>query len=142
MKARICTALLALSLVVPVASMAQEDGPLDPFGGISVGIAQGMFVGDDFDAESEDDNRGAQGGNVIVGNTSVATLQVAGVGNDLDLEMEDGNHMTQGLNVIKGEVAVLALQGALIGDDVDLESENNNRSAQGVNVVNACEGCN
>lgn len=142
MNVKTCTALVALALAVPAVSMAVSDDILDQFGGVSAGIAQGMYTGEDFTAESTDDERSTQGGNVIVGDVAIASLQAAVVDGDVELTMEDGTRNTQGLNVIRGEAAALALQVGLVDGDIDLESKDNSRAAQGVNVVNACEGCN
>jgi hypothetical protein len=149
MKVKIYTALVALVLAVPAVSMAVSDQVIDQFGGgvldqfsmISGGIAQGMYTGEDFTADSIDDVKSAQGGNVIVGDVNAPSLQAAMVDEDVKLFMVDGVDNTQGLNVIQGKAGPLTLQVGLVDGDTKLKSVDNVRAAQGVNVVDACNSC-
>jgi hypothetical protein len=141
MNVKICAALLALSLAVPVVSMAAFVGVDNEVFALGE-IAQGMDAEKDFKATQNAGSGNTQGGNVVVtGDMDKTIAQAADVDGKLALTGNAGNGNNQGLNLIKGQVTKQSAQAALIEGNVALVQNRGNGNTQGVNVVNGCADC-
>ena len=140
MNVRICTALLALALAAPVASMAASVDLDDVFA--AGDIAQALETGKKFKGTQNGGGGNAQGGNVVItGDMEKTIAQGSDVGKKLKLTQNGGGGNNQALNMILGQVHKKSAQGAVIGGKALLKQNNGGGNVQAVNLVNGCEDC-